>query len=248
MPGTSIMVGPNSRPWNATWDGDGWMMTGGRVGDVRNDDRQDDAGVVPSIPDPRSADDDGLGDPELWRDLRAGDEEALRALFLRHSSAVYNFAFRRTSSWAIAEDVAQATFITLWRRALTGDLAELRLPSARPLLFAIARKESGSHLRSARRQARLTERIAAHLIGHPADNVDDWLTTETRMRQIIESLRVLPENQRDVIALVRWSGLSLAEAAETLGIPVGTVKSRLNRAHARLVNTPLAGLLRGERE
>ena len=52
-------------------------------------------------------------DRELWSRLRSADEAALTDLFHRHSDAVYNFAFRRTSSWSAAEEVVQATFTTL---------------------------------------------------------------------------------------------------------------------------------------
>lgn len=204
-----------------------------------------DRGVVVRLPEPPSTIDAEPDDTELWCDLRAGDEEALRTLFVRHGHAVYNFAFRRTGSWSVADDVAQSAFTTVWRRAVAGNLAELRLPSARPILFAIARKEGANQLRSARRQARLTARIAADRELPATDNTDEWLAAESAMRQINESLQILPQPQREVIALVRWSGLSLAEAAESLGVPIGTVKSRLNRAHRRLIDTPLAGLLKG---
>ena len=56
-------------------------------------------------------------DTELWSLLRGGDREALGVLFDRHGNAVYNFAFRRTASWSVAEEVVQATFLTTWRRA-----------------------------------------------------------------------------------------------------------------------------------
>jgi hypothetical protein len=59
-------------------------------------------------------------DRDLWRALREPDEAAFRALFIRHSTAVYNYCFRRTASWSGAEDAVQATFATLWRRAAAG--------------------------------------------------------------------------------------------------------------------------------
>ena len=116
---------------------------------MRSDDRddgRDHEGVVIHLPEPASTvaaepdpdpvperEETGPDDSGLWRDLRTGDEDALRTLFVRHGHAVYNFAFRRTGSWSVAEDVAQSTFTTVWRRAVAGDLAELRLLSARPI-------------------------------------------------------------------------------------------------------------------
>jgi len=185
-------------------------------------------------------------DSGIWPDLRAGDPEAFRALFHRHSDAVYNFAFRRTGSWAVADEVVQATFTALWRRVSEHRVDELRIPSARPVLFAMARDECSNQLRGARRRARLVERIESQPVG-TADNTADWVAAEATMTEIRKALRRLPRSQREVIELVIWAELSLAEAAEVLGVPVGTVKSRLKRARDRLLTTPLAGLLHGPR-
>src|SRR3954447_26285409 len=98
-------------------------------------------------------------DRDLWNRLRSADQHALTDLFHRHSDAVYNFAFRRTSSWSAAEDVVQATFTALWRRARSGSVDELTLESARPLLLVMAGYECRNVHRSSRRQAALTDRI-----------------------------------------------------------------------------------------
>ncbi len=210
---------------------------------MRDEQRRDGAPVEPAA-DP-ALDDPALDDSALWQDLRGGDREAFASLFLRHSDAVYNFAFRRTSSWSVAEDVVQATFSTLWRRVLDHTVDELRLPSARPVLFAMARNECSNQLRSGKRQQRLADRIEADSGDPGVDNTDDWVLAESTMQELKRALRLLPRSQREVIELVSWSELSLAEAGETLGVPVGTVKSRLKRARDRLLRTPLAGLLRG---
>jgi RNA polymerase sigma-70 factor (ECF subfamily) len=181
-------------------------------------------------------------DRDLWERLRAADEQALADLFHRHSDSVYNFAFRRTSSWASAEDVVQATFVTLWRRARSGRIDPLSLDSARPLLLVMAGYECSNVLRSSRRQAALTDRIElVDRIGHVPDHsaaavarVDD----ERAMSEIRRLLERIPAKQREAVELVIWSDCSIAEAARALGVPAGTVKSRLARARTRL-----AGLL-----
>jgi RNA polymerase sigma-70 factor, ECF subfamily len=181
-------------------------------------------------------------DVELWNRLRAADDQALTALFHRHSDAVYNFAFRRTSSWAVAEDVVQATFTRLWRRAQAGRIDELALDTARPLLLVMAGHECGNVLRSSRRQAALADRIgvlersepAPDHAAHTAAKVDD----ERAMSEIRRIVERLPRGQREVVELVVWSGCTQAEAARALGVAEGTVKSRLARARTRL-----AGLL-----
>ena len=180
-------------------------------------------------------------DRDLWERLREADEPALAELFHRHSDAVYNFAFRRTASWATAEDVVQATFTALWRRARAGRIDRLTLDSARPLLLVMAGHECSNALRSSRRQSALRDRIellerdsTPDHSGTTAAKVDD----ERAMSDIRRLLDKLPAKQREVVELVVWSECSMAEAARVLGVPEGTVKSRLARARGSL-----AGLL-----
>ena len=181
-------------------------------------------------------------DADLWRALNRADEGAFRELFLRHSDGVYNYCFRRTASWSAAEDAVQATFAALWRRAVAGTVEELRLDSARPVLLTMARNACSNANRSRDRQLALVDRIREA----PRDTVDDagrWVESENTMRLIRQALSVLPANQREVVELVAWSELSMAAAAEVLHVSVGTVKSRLFRARARLASSPISGLL-----
>ncbi|MEV8376313.1 RNA polymerase sigma factor [Kribbella sp. NPDC056861] len=178
-------------------------------------------------------------DREVWDRLGTGDESALTELFHRHSDAVYNFAFRRTSSWSAAEDVVQATFLALWRRARDRRIDALTLESARPLLLVMAGHECGNVLRAFRRQTALRDRIelidqTGHVPDHSAGaaaRVDD----ERAMSDLRRILERIPAKQREVVELVVWSECSMADAARALGIPEGTVKSRLARARTTLV-------------
>ncbi len=79
----------------------------------------------------------------------------------------------------------------------------------------------------------------------PEPEIDRWIAAESTMAEIRASLAGLSADQRDAIELVWWSGLSTAEAAEALGVPVGTVKSRLARARAVLSQSQLADLRAG---
>lgn len=178
-------------------------------------------------------------DAALWARLRAADATALTALFDAYARPVYNFAFRRTASWASAEDVTQATFVTVWRRAAAHDLPALEHPVALPWLLGVADRESRGVARSRGRRHRLQQRLdsvggAEPFVADHADAVSDRLDDERRMRQVRDAVRVLPRHQRVVVELVVWSGLSLAETATALGVAEGTVKSRLSRAKARL--------------
>lgn len=175
----------------------------------------------------------------LWSRLRAADADALTELFDQHSRAVYNFAFRRTASWSSAEDVTQATFLALWRRAAAGDLPELEHVTALPWLLGVAEHESRGFFRGLSRRRRLQVRldtVPSSEAGGPdhADEVAERLDDERRMAEVRRAVSVLPAHQRVVVELVAWSGLSTAEAARTLGIAEGTVKSRLSRAKSRL--------------
>jgi RNA polymerase sigma-70 factor (ECF subfamily) len=67
-----------------------------------------------------------------------------------------------------------------------------------------------------------------------AEQVADRIGSEARMRAVLDQVRALPAREREVLALVVWAGLSYEQAAAALDVPVGTVRSRLSRARARL--------------
>ena len=183
----------------------------------------------------RPTDDEGL-----WTRLAEADGEALTELYRRHCDAVYNFAFRRTASWATAEDVVQATFTAVWRRARNGEVDPLRADTARAVLLVMAGQECANVARSARRQRLLHGRIEADAGGavspdHAASTaarVDD----ERQMSEVRRALELIPAVQREAIELVVWSHCSMAEAAGALGVSEGTVKSRLHRARQSLTH------------
>ena len=186
--------------------------------------------------------DGGPPDPHLWSRAREGDSEAFGRLFDRHARAVYNHAFRRTASWSSAEEVVQLTFLTAWRYASRPDAAPLRHDSALPWLLTVAGNECRNLGRAGRRFRALLERLPHEADDpDPAPEVADRVDDERRMSTVRRALRRLPRHEQETLELVTWSGLSVAEAAAALGVPVGTVKARLSRARARL-----AGLLAPE--
>lgn len=174
-------------------------------------------------------------DSDVWRELCAGEESGLTAIYQRHVDAVYNFAFRRTASWSMAEDAVQATFTTLWRRAREGKLTPLRLPTARPLLLTMTSHECANLRRSQLRRAALLRRLrpSPDAVDH-APQVAERLDDERQMSEVRQAMRRLPRSQQDAIELVVWAELSIAEAASVLGVAEGTVKSRLFRGRQRL--------------
>lgn len=183
-----------------------------------------------------AADEPGrLDDSRLWGRLVVGDPSALGLLYDRHCAAVYNFAFRRTASWSAAEDILQATFITVWRKATRHSLPLLDHSSALPWLLGVASREGQTSTRTRLREERRDAR--AQLVSVVSDHADEVVARvddERQMSVVRRAMQRIPRHERVVIELVHWSGLSIAEAGEVLGVANGTIKSRLSRGRARL--------------
>ncbi|MFT2017350.1 sigma-70 family RNA polymerase sigma factor [Streptomyces sp. 796.1] len=164
--------------------------------------------------------------------FRSGDRDALGELYDEHAQVLYRYALRVTGDWAEAEDVVSATFLEAWRGREKLRPGE---ESLRPWLLGIATNIMRRNARARRRRdvalARVPER------GSVPDFVDDLVThladTE-QLRVARAALARLRRRDREVFMLVVWAGLDYAAAAEVLGVPVGTVRSRLSRARGRL--------------
>src|SRR5271168_4245283 len=201
--------------------------------------------------------DEGL----LLRRMVAGDEAAFTVLYRRKHPAIYRFALHMSGNAAMAEDVTQEVFMTLIRDAKRFDPARGTLGG---FLFGIARNHLRRRWEQERNSVPLPESadeldaIMARSIaagkngtssygngnGHANGNGagvsaymlhrDEFASLEnvTRVRQAIATL---PENYREVVVLCELDELSYEEAAAALDCPVGTVRSRLHRARAILV-------------
>jgi RNA polymerase sigma factor (sigma-70 family) len=170
-------------------------------------------------------------DAELWRLAASGEPAAFGVLFERHGRAVYNFCFRRTANWAAAEDLTSIVFLEAWRRR-----SEVRLNDGRalPWLLGVATNVLRNRRRSERRHRAALARLPLERGPDFADDVDGRLDDERRMRETLSAVAKLPGREQEVIALCAWGGLSYEDAALALRLPVGTVRSRLSRARARL--------------
>jgi RNA polymerase sigma factor (sigma-70 family) len=164
---------------------------------------------------------------------RTGDADAFGELFDSCAKAVYNHAFRLLGDWTAAEDVMAQTFLEAWRsRAqIAADGGSLR-----PWLLGIATNLARGHRRASRRRAAALLRLGP-LPDTPdfSDEAAGRLDDSRRIAALHRSLSRLRPDEFEVLALCTWSDLSYAEAAEALGIPVGTVRSRLSRARAKLL-------------
>jgi len=156
----------------------------------------------------------------------AGDDTAaFAALIRRHQTALVNF-FRRLGAHNEAEDVAQETFLRVWRYRTR------YRPTAKftTFLFTLARHAWADHLRRAQKQERVVEHVGAEAEPHDA-------TAQDAARQRLDAqvaLAALPEKLRLVVVMSLYQGLKYEEIGAALGVPVGTVKSRMFLAMARL--------------
>ena len=171
-------------------------------------------------------------EPSLRARVRVGDPDAFSMLFDEYSRAVYNLAFRLTGNWSTAEEAVSLTFLEAWRLRAS---VELEGGSLRPWLLGIAINVNRNMSRAARRhQAALSRLPAPPPVPDFADELAGQLDDARRLRRVLAVLGRLRADERDVIALCVWSELDYTSAAQALGLPTGTVRSRLSRARRKL--------------
>jgi len=172
-----------------------------------------------------------LTDAALWQRAAAGDPAAFGTIFERHATTVYNYCFRRTGNWAQAEELTAIVFLEAWRRRTQ---VQLERDEAIPWLLGVATNVLRNLRRSQRRHRAALERLPRERVADFAADVDARLDDERQMRATLRALDKLSRSDQDVLALCVWEELTYGQAALALGIPVGTVRSRLSRARARL--------------
>jgi RNA polymerase sigma factor (sigma-70 family) len=180
-----------------------------------------------AVPDPLATAGD---DAEVIR--RSRDEpEHFAVLFRRHAPEIQRYVVRRLGADA-ADDVVAETFLAAFRQRDGYDQART---DARPWLYGIATHLIGRHRRSEIRAYRALARTGHDPVTEPfTDRVDAIVSAGAASRQLAGALTKLPAEHRDALLLVVWGGLSYEEAAQSLGVPVGTVRSRINRARSKL--------------
>lgn len=170
-------------------------------------------------------------DDVLWARVRAGDGDAFGLLYERHARGIYNYLFRRVGDWSEAEDLTAVAFLEAFRRRNDVVIDEAMV---RAWLYGIATNVARNRNRALRRHRDALRRLPRAGTEDFAPDVPARLDAERRMRRLLERLASLPSEQVDVVALCLWSELSYHEAAAALGVPVGTVRSRLSRARVTL--------------
>ena len=169
-----------------------------------------------------------LPDTTLLRRMAAGEEEAFTVLYRRRQGGIYRFALQMSGSEAIAEDVTQEVFLLLIREAGSYDP---KRGSVTSFLFGVARNHV---LRALERRREFAPEAEEEPRCGAADALAGLTRTEM-LRSVRQAVLALPEHYREVVILCDLEEMEYADAAETLGCAVGTVRSRLHRARGLLL-------------
>jgi len=159
------------------------------------------------------------------------DPEQFAALFDRHAPRIHRYVARRAGR-EVADDLVAETFLAAFAKRRGYDLG---YADAGPWLYGIATNLVGQHRRDEVRQFRIRQAAIPELDvpGH-AERVAGDVTARALRGLLAAALARLPGGDRDVLILIAWEQLTYAETARALGIPVGTVRSRLSRVRTRL--------------
>ena len=171
---------------------------------------------------------------EILRQIARGDETALARLYDRYSGILYGFIFSIVHKQAEAEDVLQEIFLQVWEKASLFDAAR---GDAYTWLVTLARHRAIDRTRSKqfRAQSRTDEGPGLDLLPAPGGNSPLDATVMNERASIVRSaMELLPPEQKEVIQISYFGGLSQSEIAERLNVPLGTVKTRMRQAMIKL--------------
>ncbi|HZT30302.1 MAG TPA: sigma-70 family RNA polymerase sigma factor [Bryobacteraceae bacterium] len=167
------------------------------------------------------------GDRELAERLQRREPEALAELYDRYGRLAYALIYRIVRDTGAAEDLVQETFLRVWNRAQGFDAGK---GSLGPWLLAVARNRAIDYLRST--SGRLRNALELEETEHPSHFLDleKQILNSDMVRRVKGAFARLSENQRAVIELAYFEGLSQTEMAERMGQPLGTVKTWVRTA------------------
>ena len=179
-----------------------------------------------AYPDPGAA---PPSDADLIRAVAGGDRHAFAELFGRYAVRIKSFMLRAGASEADADEIAQEVMVSVWRRAASFDADRA---AASTWIFAIARNRRIDLVRRSRRPGPDPE----DPMFQPDPEPDSLVTVSLAEREarVREGLAILAPEQREVLRMAFYEGLSHGEIAEATGLPLGTVKGRIRLAFGHL--------------
>lgn len=173
---------------------------------------------------------DNAVDEQILARMRQGDDWAMSLLYDRYARLVFSLALRVLSDRDAAEEMVQEVFIKVWRRA--GDFD----PERAKLSTWIARIAHNQAIDEWRRRSHRPSLASPPQNESSADTVlpIDAVVADWDHQKIVRALGRIPHEQRQVIEMAYWDGLTHKEIAEKLGEPMGTVKTRIRRGMQKL--------------
>ena len=177
-------------------------------------------------------------DAELMLAFKRGTRSAFESLVRRHQGGLMNYFFRMLWNRQTAEDLTQEVFVRLFTH-VDGYQATAKFTT---YLYRIARNCWIDHLRRTKHQRRVGSLDAENREGRPladslqlvSDGPDEELSKKELAERVIEAISSLDEDHKEVLVMSEVQGMRYADISEALGIPVGTVKSRMFNAMKRL--------------
>ncbi|HEU4320639.1 MAG TPA: sigma-70 family RNA polymerase sigma factor [Acidimicrobiia bacterium] len=173
-----------------------------------------------------------VDDAALAAAVSKGDQTALEEVFDRYGGAVRSMALRVLRSEALAEDTVQEVFVSFWN---TPDRFDPGRGSLRTFLLTLAHRRAIDIVRSEQARFNREEKVPEDV----PPSIDDEVWSRTVSAEVREAVAALSEGEREAISLAYFGGLTYIEVAERLGLPEGTVKSRI-RSGMRRLGTMLA--------
>ncbi len=169
---------------------------------------------------------------QLLQQIQAGDEEALVALHAQFANLVYSVAYRVLNDQMAAEEVTQDTFMRIWHKSYTFDPEKGRFIT---WLLTVTRRLAIDVLRQRQRREPNTGMLFMDEDPNLWENVlsTDGSSSDLR-RTLVSVLGELPSEQRQLIELVYFYGMTHSDIAETTGLPLGTVKTRIRLGMQKL--------------
>jgi RNA polymerase sigma-70 factor, ECF subfamily len=176
---------------------------------------------------------DSASDGELVVRCRAGDQAAWRELVSRHTRKVFGLAYRFAGRVDEAEDLTQDVFVKVYQGL---DQYREREASFASWVMTVARNQAIDHYRRRREEAarRVEDPGVMRTVAGSDDSPLKTLERDERVRLVHSGLRALPRDLREPLILRDLQGLAYDEVADALQLPLGTVKSRINRGRLEL--------------